>query len=150
MINFDVAFSQDMSSEVLRLFASHDDRVFMLDVGEIMKFAVEEQFETEGRFFGGRGPGSFGYKWFDLAPATKMRRKKMNKWPGKILQVTSELASSIGSRVSGDSVIISTITEYAPYLHFGTDRMPPRPFFSTKLPEETINEIAQSYIKHWQ
>jgi phage virion morphogenesis protein len=59
-------------------------RPLMRGAAGIMFRAVEDNFEQEGR-----------PKWKDLHPGTKLARSKEGKWPGKILQRTGDMASSI-------------------------------------------------------
>ncbi|HBE44260.1 MAG TPA: phage virion morphogenesis protein [Deltaproteobacteria bacterium] len=74
----------------------------MRAIAGIMHDAVEQNFEEEGR-----------PKWKPLSPATIMQREKKGHWPGKILQASGQLASSINSRATSNSAIVGTNKKYA-------------------------------------
>ncbi|CAL1241312.1 phage virion morphogenesis protein [Candidatus Methylocalor cossyra] len=84
---------------------------------------------TEGRFEA-EGPG-----WPDLAEATKQRRAKSGHWPGKMLQVSGQLAASITTEVGPSSVLVGSAKKYAAIHQLGgqagrghTVIIPPRPY----------------------
>lgn len=74
----------------------------------VMLDAVEQNFEEQGR-----------PKWVDLSPATKAARASKGKWPGKILQVSGRLASSIVGESGNGFATVGTNLEYAPIHQFG-------------------------------
>jgi len=83
-------------------------RPLMRSVAGIMMRAVEDNFEQEGR-----------PKWKDLHPGTKLSRQKQNTWPGKILQRSGGLASSIQQQFDGQSAVVGTNKVYAAIQNFG-------------------------------
>ncbi|MBX3588786.1 MAG: phage virion morphogenesis protein [Ramlibacter sp.] len=83
-------------------------RPLMRAVAGIMLSAVEDNFEQEGR-----------PKWKDLAPSTKLSRFKEGKWPGKILQRSGALASSITQSFTADVAKVATNMPYARIQNFG-------------------------------
>ena len=68
-----------------------------------MEDSVEENFKQAGR----------SDKWQELAKSTIKQRTKKGHWPGKILQVRCELASSITSYYDSDSAVVGTNKVYA-------------------------------------
>jgi phage virion morphogenesis protein len=80
----------------------------MREIKGVMLDAVEQNFEEEGR-----------PKWVDLAPSTKKRRAAQGKWPGRILQVSGRLASSITGESGNGFATVGTNLEYAAIQQFG-------------------------------
>ncbi|ROR26567.1 phage virion morphogenesis protein [Comamonas sp. BIGb0124] len=80
----------------------------MRDVAGIMLSAVEDNFEAQGRA-----------KWKDLQQSTKDSRAKQGTWPGKILQRSGHLASSIVTRHSAYEAAVGTNVAYAAIHQFG-------------------------------
>ncbi len=72
-------------------------RPLMKNIAGIFSYSTEENFKEEGR-----------PKWKDLAEITKKKREKKGKWPGPILQVEGQLASSV-------STYYATIGSNLPY-----------------------------------
>jgi len=100
-------------------------RPLMKNISGIIMDSVEENFEKDGR------PD----KWQELAKSTIKQRKKKGHWPGRILQVRGELASSITSYYDSDSAIVGTNKVYAAIHQFGGDagrgkkvKIPARPY----------------------
>lgn len=88
-------------------------RPLMRSVAGIMLRAVEDNFEQEGR-----------PKWKDLHPGTKMARAKESTWPGKILQRSGGLASSIQQRFNEREAVVGTNKVYAAIQQFGGKTKP--------------------------
>jgi phage virion morphogenesis protein len=80
----------------------------MRQIKDVMLDAVEQNFQEEGR-----------PKWVDLAPSTKKRRAAQGKWPGRILQVSGRLASSITGNSGNGFATVGTNLEYAGIQQFG-------------------------------
>lgn len=80
----------------------------MRQIKGVMLDAVEQNFEEQGR-----------PKWVDLAPSTKKQRAAQGKWPGKILQVSGRLASSITGESGNGFATVGTNLEYAAIHQFG-------------------------------
>lgn len=97
--------------------------------GEMLD-AVETNFAQEGR-----------PKWKRLKDSTRERRELRGYWPGKILQVTGHLASSISKKHTRTDAIVGTNVRYARYLQYGTNNMPARPFL--KLTQKDLAEIKK-------
>lgn len=116
-----------------------------------LEAGVEDAFDRQ------RSPAD-GAAWADLSDVTKARREKRDKWPGKILQVTGDLAGSISSGHDARSAVAGTNLVYAPTQQFGAERgefgstkrgapipwgdIPARPFLGAS--EETRGEIRKS------
>lgn len=112
---------------------------FINGVGELLLNEIANQFEEEG--------SRFGKPWEALKPSTIAQREKLNKYPGKILQVTGGLASSFTYKVEGNNIIFGTNKSYAVHLFYGTKNMPARPFFPTSLSDDVIEEINVLALK---
>ncbi|MDD3150840.1 MAG: phage virion morphogenesis protein [Candidatus Gastranaerophilales bacterium] len=80
-----------------------DMKPLMKNIAGIMADAVEENFEQEGR------PD----KWQELAESTIKHRKNTKHWPGRILQVEGQLATSVTTQYDNESAIIGSNLEYA-------------------------------------
>lgn len=83
-------------------------RPLMRSVAGIMFRAVEDNLEQEGR-----------PKWKDLHPGTKMARAKEGTWPGKILQRSGGLASSIVQKFDAHQAVVGTNKIYGAIQQFG-------------------------------
>ncbi len=73
-----------------------------------MERAVEKNFQSEGR------PA-----WLGLAPGTIAGRVAEGTWPGKILQRSGQLASSIEGRSDATSATVGTNLKYAAIQQLG-------------------------------
>lgn len=83
-------------------------RPLMRSVAGIMMRAVEDNFEQEGR-----------PKWVDLKPSTKLTRSKEGTWPGKILQRSGGLATSMQQFFDSNTAMVGTNKVYARILNDG-------------------------------
>jgi len=77
--------------------ASTDMSPVTVKLAGILHNAVEENFAKEGR-----------PKWSPLAKATIKQRTREKRWPGKILQRSGRLASSISARHDAMSAEVGT------------------------------------------
>ena len=114
-------------------------RPLMKNIAGIFASATEENFKNEGR------PD----KWTELSEATKKQRTKQKKWPGQILQVSGQLASSISTQYDDDSAIIGSNLDYAAIHQLGGQagknkkvEIPARPYL--KLTDDDFNEILDA------
>ena len=110
----------------------------MRKIAGIMADAVEENFEKEGR----------PERWPPLAPSTMKQREKQGHWPGKMLQRTGSLASSVSSESDAHIASVGTNKVYAAIQQFGgmagrgkRVRIPPRPFLA--LDNDDLKEIIE-------
>jgi phage virion morphogenesis protein len=93
--------------EMLRVSCLDASPVMRVIAGD-MERAVEKNFRSEGR------PA-----WLGLAPGTIAGRIKSGTWPGKILQRTGQLASSIEAHSDSTSATVGTNLAYAAIQQFG-------------------------------
>ena len=82
---------------------SENLRPLMKNIAGVFAYSTEENFKEEGR------PD----KWTDLAETTKKQRTKTGHYPGQILQVSGQLASSISTYYDNDSAVIGSNLDYA-------------------------------------
>lgn len=97
-------------------------------VGEIVTESIQRNFEKGGR----------PQKWKPLAPATIKERRRLGKWPGRILVrqgTAGGLFGSISHRPMNDRVVWHANKVYAAIHHFGgmagrgrKVRIPARPY----------------------
>lgn len=120
-------------------------RPLMKNISGIMLNSAEENFKEEGR------PN----KWPELSKSTIKLRTKKGYWPGKILQVRGELASSITSKYDDNSAVVGTNKAYAAIHQLGGDagrnkkvKISARPYL--KLDAKSlaeINKAAKNYLQ---
>ncbi len=138
--------NKDVERNLLELAQKGEDlRPLMKNIAGIFASATEENFKNEGR------PG----KWTELSEATKKQRTKQKKWPGQILQVSGQLASSISTQYDDESAIIGSNLDYAAIHQLGGDagrgkkvKIPARPYL--QLTDDDFNEIldaTEHYLK---
>ena len=115
---------------------SENLRPLMKNIAGIFASATEENFKNEGR------PD----KWTELSEATKKQRTKQKKWPGQILQVSGQLASSISTQYDDESAVIGSNLDYAAIHQLGGQagknkkvEIPARPYL--KLTDDDFEEI---------
>ncbi|EPJ5820901.1 phage virion morphogenesis protein [Pluralibacter gergoviae] len=85
-------------------------RAIMQEVAETLHAQSMKMFEEEG----------FPAKsWPSLKPSTMRARSRSGHWPGKILQVTGRLASSVQTGAGDDFAQIGSNLVYAPIQHLG-------------------------------
>ena len=84
-----------------------------------------------------------------LSEATKKQRTKQKKWPGQILQVSGQLASSISTQYDDESAVIGSNLDYAAIHQLGGQagknkkvEIPARPYL--KLTDDDLNEILDA------
>ncbi len=120
-------------------------RPVMKNIAGILAYSTEENFKAEGR------PD----KWVDLAESTKKERQKKGHWPGQILQVTGQLASSVNTYYDNDCAIIGSNLDYAAIHQLGGNagknhsaEIPARPYSLLQQEDEKniIDEIT-NYLK---
>ena len=138
--------NNDVERKLLELAQKSENlRPLMKNIAGIFASATEENFKNEGR------PD----KWTELSEATKKQRTKQKKWPGQILQVSGQLASSISTQYDDESAIIGSNLDYAAIHQLGGQagknkkvEIPARPYL--KLTDDNFNEIldaTKQYLK---
>ena len=129
--------NNDVERKLLELAQKGENlRPLMKNIAGIFASATEENFKNEGR------PN----KWTELSEATKKQRTKQKKWPGQILQVSGQLASSISTQYDDESAIIGSNLDYAAIHQLGGQAgknkkvtIPARPYL--KLTDDDFEEI---------
>ena len=111
-------------------------RPLMKNIAGIMSTATEDNFKDEGR----------PEKWVDLSKTTKKQRQKIGKYPGQILQVSGQLASSVSTAYDDNSAVIGSNLAYAAIHQLGGQAgrnkkttIPARPYL--KLTDDNFEEI---------
>ena len=138
--------NNDVERKLLELAQKSENlRPLMKNIAGIFASATEENFKNEGR------PD----KWTELSEATKKQRTKQKKWPGQILQVSGQLASSISTQYDDESAVIGSNLDYAAIHQLGGQAgknkkvtIPARPYL--KLTDDDFNEIldaTEQYLK---
>lgn len=132
--------NNDVERKLLELAQKSENlRPLMKNIAGIFASATEENFKNEGR------PD----KWTELSEATKKQRTKQKKWPGQILQVSGQLASSISTQYDDESAVIGSNLDYAAIHQLGDQagknkkvEIPARPYL--KLTDDDFNEILDA------
>ena len=117
-------------------------RPLMKNIAGIMATATEDNFKNEGR------PD----KWVDLSETTKKQRQKIGKYPGQILQVSGQLASSVSTAYDDNSAVIGSNLVYAAIHQLGGQTgknkkttIPARAYL--KLTDDNFEEIFDEINK---
>lgn len=143
--NIEIRIDNKAVEEALLNVASkcEDLRPLMKNIAGIMADAVEENFEQEGR------PD----KWQELAESTIKKRKKTKHWPGRILQVEGQLATSITTQYDNESTVIGSNLAYAAIHQLGGQAgkgkkvtIPDRPYLN--LDEKNIKYLLSLIFKY--
>ena len=132
--------NKDVDRKLLELAQKGENlRPLMKNIAGIFASATEENFKNEGR------PD----KWTELSEATKKQRTKQKQWPGQILQVSGQLASSISTQYDDESAVIGSNLDYAAIHQLGGQagknkkvEIPARPYL--KLTDDDFNEILDA------
>ena len=96
--------NKEVESKLLDLAQKSENlRPLMKNIAGIFAYSTEENFKNEGR------PD----KWTELSESTIKQRTKNKQWPGMILQVSGQLASSVNTYYDNDSAVIGSNLEYA-------------------------------------
>ena len=111
-------------------------RPLMKNIAGVFAYSTEENFKNEGR------PD----KWTELSESTIKQRTKNKQWPGMILQISGQLASSVNTYYDNDSAVIGSNLDYAAIHQLGGQagknksvEIPARPYL--KLTDEDFEEI---------
>ncbi len=136
--------NKEIESRLLDLAKRSENlRPLMKNIAGVFAYSTEENFKEEGR------PD----KWADLAESTKKQRTKTGHYPGQILQVSGQLASSISTYYDNDSAVIGSNLDYAAIHQLGGQAgknqsvtIPARPYL--QLNNEEIIEVI-IYIKNF-
>ena len=129
--------NKEVESRLLDLAQRSENlRSLMKNITGIFAYSTEENFKNEGR------PD----KWTELSESTIKQRTKNKQWPGMILQVSGQLASSVNTYYDNDSAVIGSNLEYAAIHQIGGQagknksiEIPTRPYL--KLTDDDFEEI---------
>lgn len=129
--------NKEVESRLLDLAQRSENlRPLMKNIAGIFAYSTEENFKNEGR------PD----KWTELSESTIKQRTKNKQWPGMILQVSGQLASSVNTYYDNDSAVIGSNLEYAAVHQLGGQagrnksvEIPARPYL--QLTPEDFEEI---------
>ena len=140
-IKFD---KQEVIDKILELAKRGENlRPLIKNIAGVFADSTEDNFAEEGR------PD----KWTELSQVTKDLRKETGNWPGQILQVSGQLASSITTYYDDDSAIIGSNLKYAAIHQLGGDagrnrkvKIPARPYIN--LVEDDYDEILHEIEEH--
>lgn len=120
---------------------SFDPSEAMRDIAGVLADVAEEAFEKEA------DPAT-GEKWKRLADATIAQRLKRGFWPGKMLQVSGGLASSVITESGRDFALVGSNKAYAAIQQLGGKagrgrkvEIPARPYLG--LSNDAANEIVE-------
>lgn len=129
--------NKEVESRLLDLAQRSENlRPLMKNIAGVFAYSTEENFKNEGR------PD----KWTELSESTIKQRTKNKQWPGMILQVSGQLASSVNTYYDNDSAVIGSNLEYAAIHQIGGQagrnksvEIPARPYL--QLTPEDFEEI---------
>ena len=95
--------NKEVESKLLDLAQKSENlRPLMKNIAGNFAYSTEENFKEEGR-----------PKWENLKDSTIKQRTKRKYWPGMILQVTGQLASSVNTYYDDTLAIIGSNLAYA-------------------------------------
>lgn len=137
--------NKEVKSRLLDLAQRSENlRPLMKNIAGIFAYSTEENFKEEGR-----------PKWENLKDSTIKQRTKNKKWPGMILQVSGQLASSVNTYYDDNSAVIGSNLEYAAIHQLGGQagrnksvEIPARPYLNlTDDDFEEIMDTVNDYLK---
>lgn len=142
-INIEIDDSE-VTKALRNLQAAADDMTpVMRDIAGVLADSVEESFEQETDL-------AANEKWPDLKDKTKLAREKQGKWPGRMLQVSGQLAASIQSEYGPDFAAVGTNKIYAATHQFGDPNrnIPARPFLGIGQDDrDEILDIIKNHLR---
>ena len=129
--------NKEVESRLLDLAKRSENlRPLMKNIAGIFAYYTEENFKEEGR------PD----KWTELSESTIKQRTKNKQWPGMILQISGQLASSVNTYYDDDSAVMGSNLEYAAIHQLGGQagknksvEIPARPYL--QLTPDDFEEI---------
>ena len=129
--------NKEIESRLLDLAKRSENlRPLMKNIAGVFAYSTEENFKEEGR------PD----KWTELSESTIKQRTKNKQWPGMILQISGQLASSVNTYYDDDSAVMGSNLEYAAIHQLGGQagknksvEIPARPYL--QLTPDDFEEI---------
>lgn len=137
--------NKEVKSRLLDLAQRSENlRPLMKNIAGIFAYSTEENFKEEGR-----------PKWENLKDSTIKQRTKNKQWPGMILQVSGQLASSVNTYYDDNSAVIGSNLEYAAIHQLGGQagrnksvEIPARPYLNLNDDDfEEIMDTVNDYLK---
>lgn len=137
--------NKEVKSRLLDLAQKSENlRPLMKNIAGIFAYSTEENFKEEGR-----------PKWENLKDSTIKQRTKNKQWPGMILQVSGQLASSVNTYYDDNSAVIGSNLEYAAIHQLGGQagrnksvEIPARPYLNLNDEDfEEIMDTVNDYLK---
>lgn len=138
--------NKEVESRLLDLAQRSENlRPLMKNIAGIFAYSTEENFKNEGR------PD----KWTELSESTIKQRTKNKQWPGMILQVSGQLASSVNTYYDDDSAVIGSNLEYAAIHQLGGQagknksvEIPARPYLQLTPDDfEEILSMTENFLE---
>lgn len=128
--------NKEVNSKLLDLAKRGENlKPLMKNIAGVMAYSAEENFASEGR-----------PKWEDLKARTKKQRQRKGHWPGQILQVSGQLASSVNTYSDNEAAVIGSNLTYAAIHQLGGNagknhsaEIPARPYL--QLTGDDFEEI---------
>lgn len=141
---FSVVVDSAATREALERLAAvgGDMRAVNKAISVALLSATEDNFAAEGR------PA-----WPMLAASTMKARARKGKWPGKMLQVTGQLAASVGTEATGTYAMVGAGKVYAATHQFGRGDIPARPFLpivGDQLQPQAEEEVLGIIVSHFE
>lgn len=135
--------NKEVESKLLDLAQKGENlRPLMKNIAGVFSYSTEENFKEQGR-----------PKWENLKDSTIKQRTKKKQWPGMILQVSGQLASSVNIYYDNASAVIGSNLAYAAIHQLGGQagknksvEIPARPYL--KLADDDIDEILLIVSKY--
>lgn len=138
--------NKEVESRLLDLAKRSENlRPLMKNIAGIFAYSTEENFKEEGR------PD----KWTELSESTIKQRTKNKQWPGMILQISGQLASSVNTYYDDDSAVIGSNLEYAAIHQLGGQagknksvEIPARPYLQLTPDDfEEILSMTENFLE---
>ena len=138
--------NKEVESRLLDLAQRSENlRPLMKNIAGIFAYSTEENFKNEGR------PD----KWTELSESTIKQRTKNKQWPGMILQISGQLASSVNTYYDDDSAVIGSNLEYAAIHQLGGQagknksvEIPARPYLQLTPDDfEEILSMTENFLE---
>ena len=138
--------NKEVESRLLDLAKRSENlRPLMKNIAGIFAYSTEENFKNEGR------PD----KWTELSESTIKQRTKNKQWPGMILQISGQLASSVNTYYDDDSAVMGSNLEYAAIHQLGGQagknksvEIPARPYLQLTPDDfEEILSMTENFLE---
>ena len=138
--------NKEVESRLLDLAKRSENlRPLMKNIAGIFAYSTEENFKEEGR------PD----KWTELSESTIKQRTKNKQWPGMILQISGQLASSVNTYYDDDSAVMGSNLEYAAIHQLGGQagknksvEIPARPYLQLTPDDfEEILSMTENFLE---